>query len=124
MTIQTIGLLVFAVVAAVSSQLIFKSWVVMLGRLPVSSAGVLSILTRMLQSPLMLAGLLLYAAGFLAWIFLLGRTSLSSVYPIILSANIVLVLVGASWLFHESLSGVQIFGVVMIGFGIFLIFLS
>lgn len=122
MTSFTILLISFAVSAAVASQLIFKHWVTAMGSLPFTISGVADIFTKIIRSPLMLGGLLLYGLGFLAWIFLLSRTSLSLVYPVILSANIILVLSLSHFFFHEALDISQMIGIAAILVGIFLVF--
>lgn len=122
MPFYTMLLIGFTVSAAVVSQLIFKQWVSAIGSLSFSISGVIDIFAKILKSPLMIGGLILYALGFLAWIFLLSRTSLSLVYPVILSANIILVLSLSHFFFNETLGMTQMIGVATILIGIFLVF--
>lgn len=112
----------FTICAAVASQLIFKHWVSAMGGIPFTLGGVFGIFTRIFQSPLMIAGLLLYGLGFLAWIFLLSKASISLVYPVILSANIILVLLLSHFFFNETLGLIQIVGIALILLGIFMVF--
>jgi len=122
MTLSIVALLATAIVSAVSSQLIFKYWTSGFGALPISLAGIFGLIGKILQSPLMLAGLFLYGLGFLAWIFLLSRATLSMVYPVSLSANIVLVLLLSRVFFHESFYFGQVLGVSLILVGIYFVF--
>lgn len=122
MTLLTVSLVLFAVTAAVSSQMIFKSWVNTLGSIPFSLSSVVGIVGKILTTPIMLLGLVLYGLGFLAWILILSRVSLSLVYPVVLSLNIISILVLSNLLFHEAVSPLQIVGVVVIVGGIFLVF--
>lgn len=122
MTILQMGLTAFAVVSAVGSQLIFKHWVNSVGSLPLSAEGVGRLFVKILGSPLMLTGLVLYGLGFLAWILLLSRTSLSLVYPVVISLNILLILSLSAVFFRESIYPLQILGIFFVLLGIFLVF--
>ncbi len=122
MTILQMGLTAFAVVSAVGSQLIFKHWVNSVGSLPLSAEGVGRLFVKILGSPLMLTGLVLYGLGFLAWILLLSRTSLSLVYPVVISLNILLILSLSAVFFRESIYQLQILGIFFVLPGIFLVF--
>src|SRR3989338_320628 len=121
MTLTSIALLVFAVLAAVTSQLIFKYWVAGLGVLTTAPATAFSLVIKILQSPQMLLGLALYGAGFLAWMFLLSRNSLSFVYPLSLSLNVILVFLFARVFLYEPVSYFQMLGVALIIAGMYLV---
>ncbi|KKW29140.1 MAG: hypothetical protein UY71_C0003G0035 [Parcubacteria group bacterium GW2011_GWB1_52_7] len=122
MSLTSISLLIFAVVSAVSSQLVFKFWIAKVGDLPISGGGTLALIGKILQSPLMLAALFLYGLGFLSWVYLLSRNSLSFVYPVVLSLNIILIFVFSRLLFSETVSVLQMAGIAVIIAGIYLVF--
>ena len=122
MSLTSISLLLFAVASAVSTQLIFKHWVSDMGAFSISFAGVFAMIWKILQNPLMLAALFLYGLGFLSWVYLLSRNSLSLVYPVVLSLNIILIFMFSRLLFHETVSMLQMVGIAVIIAGIYLVF--
>ncbi|MBI2096872.1 MAG: hypothetical protein HYT40_01825 [Candidatus Sungbacteria bacterium] len=124
MSLTSISLLLFAVASAVSTQLIFKYWISNMGALSISLAGVFAMIWKILQSPLMLAALFLYGLGFLSWVYLLSRNSLSLVYPVVLSLNIILIFLFSRLLFHETVSLPQMAGIAVIIAGIYLVFVA
>ena len=77
---------------------------------------------KILQNPLMLAALFLYGLGFLSWVYLLSRNSLSLVYPVVLSLNIILIFMFSRLLFHETVSMLQMAGIAVIIAGIYIVF--
>lgn len=72
----------------------------------------------------MLAALFLYGLGFLSWVYLLSRNSLSLVYPVVLSLNIILIFLFSRLLFHETVSLPQMAGIAVIIAGIYLVFVA
>lgn len=123
MSIKLVALIVFAIGAAVSSQLVFKYWVEKIGDMPFSASGIITLLSRIFQSPLMIGALALYGAGFIAWLYLLSRSQVSVVYPIVLSANIILVSALSAFFFKEMLDIYQIIGIGAIITGIYFLFI-
>ena len=121
MSFLQIGLAAFAILSAVVSQIVFKYWVNSMGSLSVSAGGAWRLISEILKSPLMLLGLVLYGLGFLAWLFLLSRAALSLVYPVVVSLNILAVLAISAFLFKESITILQLFGVLVVLVGIFLV---
>lgn len=122
MSLLQIGLAGFAILSAVTSQVVFKYWIGSMGSLSVSAGGAGRLVLEILKSPLMLLGLLLYGLGFLAWLFLLSRATLSLVYPVVVSLNIIAVLAISAFFFKETITTPQLFGVLVVLAGIFLIF--
>src|SRR3989344_1713240 len=121
MTLASFLLLGVAVGSAVTSQLIFKHWVAGLGVQPLSASGLVNLISRIFQSPSMILGILLYGAGFLAWMFLISRNSLSLVYPLSLSLNIFLVFLFARVFLSEPITLLQVIGVAAIIGGMYLL---
>ncbi|ATA61465.1 EamA family transporter [Geobacillus stearothermophilus] len=83
---------------------------------------VLSII-KLLLSPWILLGLIIYGAATVVWLFILSRVPLSIAYPL-QSTAYVLAVVGAYVLFGEPLSWVKIAGVILIMLGVSLIGVS
>jgi len=75
----------------------------------------------LLMMPNFLLALCLYGAAFLLWIWLLSKSSLSILYPIGLSLNVVLALIAARFFLHESITTVNVVGIIVIITGIFIV---
>jgi multidrug transporter EmrE-like cation transporter len=78
------------------------------------------IFTIVLQ-PVILLALLCYAIGILAYLFLLSKVELSSVYPICTSLTLGGITFFGWFLLHESMSWPKILGIIFVIIGIFLI---
>ena len=84
------------------------------------AANIFSLIPRVFQSGWLMGGLVLFGISFLVYLFALSKFQLNIVYPVLVSAGIVLIAL-ASWaLFKESLSLLQVLGIILIIFGIFL----
>ena len=85
-----------------------------------ASPGAASELIGFLRSPLTLAGLALYGASAMLWLFVLARAPLTLAYPFVGLAFIVTML-GGAWFLGESVPTVRVVGTVMIAAGCFLV---
>ncbi|MBB6282035.1 hypothetical protein [Geobacillus subterraneus] len=72
---------------------------------------------KLLLSPWILLGLVVYGAATVIWLFILSRVPLSVAYPL-QSIAYVLAVFGAYALFHEPLSVPKIIGVILIMLGV------
>lgn len=59
---------------------------------------------------------------FLLYLLILSRTQLNIVYPVMISGTIIFVAIASSFIFKENLSLPQVFGIVVVISGIFLMF--
>ncbi len=82
--------------------------------------GALAIIGLILKSPLMMLGLVFYAAGALAWIAVLARLDLSVAYPF-LALNFVLVTLSGRFLLGETVPPLRWLGILVIIAGILLV---
>ena len=114
-------ILVINILFLVSANILIKKGALDLGEINFSLPALMKLIPQTFKSPYLLGGLFSYGMGFLLWIFLLSRLNLNIVYPIGASAAIALIAVISWFLFKETLSVVQIFGVVAVIAGIFLI---
>ncbi len=73
-------------------------------------------LMALLMSPMVLAGLAVYGAGAMLWLFVLGRAPLSLAYPFVGIGFILTAALGALVL-GESVSAARIGGTVLIALG-------
>ena len=87
---------------------------------PARSAGIGGEIGGLLQSPMVLVGLVLYGFGALLWLFVLGRAPLSLAYPFVGIGFILTMLAGTLYL-GESVSVARIAGTLLIALGCVLV---
>lgn len=88
----------------------------------VSSEGFdLSVVLKILTQPLVLAGILFLTGSFPFYSMAIQRFGLAVGVPIIFSSTIILTTLSAYFLFRESLTLVNIIGILLLISGIFLI---
>ena len=85
-----------------------------------AAGGFVPLLTMIVQSPMVLLGLVLYGVGALAWIAVLARVDLSVAYPF-LAMNFVLITISSYFLLGETVPAMRWFGVLVICSGILLV---
>ncbi|NUK29791.1 EamA family transporter [Parageobacillus sp. VR-IP] len=78
---------------------------------------------KILFSPFIFSGLVMYGFATILWLFILSRVPLSIAYPV-QSIAYVLAVFGAYFVFHEPLSPTKIIGVILIILGVSLIGIS
>ena len=78
---------------------------------------------KILFSPFIFSGLVMYGFATILWLFILSRVPLSVAYPV-QSIAYVLAVFGAYFFFHEPLSPTKIIGVILIILGVSLIGIS
>lgn len=106
---------------AASAQILFKKGISEFGRLEFSIAGVFNLIPRILQSPWLLTGMFLFGISFLVYLFVISKLQLGVIYPIVTSGGVILISLISWLLFKENLSTLQIVGIAVIIFGIFLL---
>ena len=85
-----------------------------------TATSVFSIIGLIFKSPLVMLGLVFYAAGALAWIAVLARLDLSVAYPF-LALNFVLVTLSGRFLLGETVPPLRWLGILVIIAGILLV---
>lgn len=103
------------------AQLCYKKGVLELGELNFSFPNFLNLITRIFQNGWMIGGTVLFGIGFIFYLFILSKYQLNIVYPILVSAGIVSITITSWFLFKESLSWLQILGIIAVIFGVFLL---
>ena len=104
-------------VVSVAAQFMLKRGMLDLGEFELAQGGMY--LLEMIN-PLIIGGLLLYAAGTLLWLLCLTKLDLSFAYPTG-TLQYLLVFVGAWILFDENISPLRIAGLVVICTGVFVL---
>ncbi|MBI2450068.1 MAG: hypothetical protein HYV47_00870 [Candidatus Nealsonbacteria bacterium] len=77
---------------------------------------------RIISNYWLVAGLFFMVLTFLLYLLILSRTQLNIVYPVMISGTIIFVAIASSFIFKENLSLPQVFGIVVVISGIFLMF--
>ncbi len=121
---QVFLLLIVSIFTTVGAQLCFKKGVLKLGELNFSFAQTISLISQIFQNVWLLAGVCLFGISFILWLFVISKLQLNVAYPVVLSCQVALVSFGSWFLFKEYLSFFQIFGIVFIVLGIFLLLIK
>lgn len=104
-----------SVVLGVVGQISLKRGMLLFG-----SAGLDLSLLRVIFTPYIFLGLVLYAIAMLIWLVILSRVELSYAYPMLSLSYVFIVL--ASWLiFNEHLSLLRLLGVLFISLGVMMV---
>jgi drug/metabolite transporter (DMT)-like permease len=120
MKIAVIYILI-SVLGSVAGQLLLKKGMNDMGQVTLSLNQLPAILWRMVTNPNVFFGLTIYLVGTVFWLAALSRVDLSYAYPFA-SLSYIIMLV-ASWLwFGEKITPGRIFGTVVIGIGVLLIY--
>lgn len=114
-------ILIIPIVAASVAQIFLKKGMTALGRLDFTLAGVISLLPKIMQNIWLVSGAALFGISFLVYLFTLSKFQLNIVYPVFVSAGVVIVSLASSFFLKETLSLMQILGIAAIIFGIFLV---
>jgi drug/metabolite transporter (DMT)-like permease len=108
-----------AVTIGVTGQLFIKKGLNGLGSIDFSS-GLVSSYTKILCSPWVFGGGLVYCFSLFLWIYALTKVDLSFAYPFVALSYVIIVL--AAWLFlGEHISPLRLAGVLVVSFGVILI---
>ena len=110
-----------SLVVAVSGQMLLKKGSLTLGEIAKSPRGIIDLGLSMFRNLNILGALAMFGIAFVMWTWVLSKMQLNVVYPIAVAVQLVLVSLGSWFLLKESLSLVQIAGVLIIIFGIFLL---
>jgi len=118
---QNFLILIIPILSAAIAQICLKKGIAGLGNINFSVSGILSLIPKILQSGWLVGGIILFGVSFLIYLFALARFQLNIAYPIFVSAGVVLISLISYFIFKETLSWLQIGGIVFIIFGIFLL---
>ena len=101
-------------------QILLKKGMSTMGPITLSLGELPRILLRIITSPYVVIGLLIYVSGTVFWLSALSRVDLSYAYPFASLSYVVML--AASWLlFHENVTPVRLLGTLVVGLGVFLI---
>jgi drug/metabolite transporter (DMT)-like permease len=115
---KPVWLLLISVGSATLGQIFFKKGVFVTGEITLKGS-IIGELIRLLLSPFVFSGLVLYVISTIVWLIALSKTNLSFVYPF--SALIfVLVMLSARIIFLEPIPVLRYLGILLICFGFLL----
>jgi drug/metabolite transporter (DMT)-like permease len=118
-----IGLILVSVTLAAVAQLTLKHGMNVVtgnGTEPLSLSDPLATVKRIVLTPSVWIGLMIFAVSAAVWLLVLSRVSLSFAYPFA-SLTYVLILVFDRFVLHQPISGLRYAGVALIIAGLFLI---
>ena len=119
---QTTVLVIATILTAAFSQLIFKSVTLKsIGYLDFSLTKIIYLFGKIITNPAMLAGIFLYGLSFVLWLFVISRMKMGVIYPLAASSIVAVVVIGSLILYKETLSPIQIIGILTIIIGVFLL---
>jgi len=120
-----IALILISVLLSAASQLMMKAGMstVSVQRAFAPGQGVLAIVEAVAKSPLVVLGLMCFAASAAAWLWVLSKIDVSQAYPCV-ALGIVITALGGSVLFGEPLGLVRMAGVGVIVVGVIIVALS
>ena len=121
MTTRGLILVLLSAGITVASNLMLRSGIDLAGGFPDNFNELPSALLRLAKQPLFDLGLVFYAIAALIWFRIVASEPLSTAYPLLVSLTFILVTLGATILFNESLSWRKLVGLAIILMGIFII---
>lgn len=114
------ALIATSILTSVAGQTVIKLGVTAPATAERMEAGLLGLVMAIFTSPLLLAGLLLYGIGALAWIAVLSRLNLSVAYPF-LALNFVLIALVSHFFLGEEIPVLRWIGIGCIVVGILVV---
>ncbi|MBL8153242.1 MAG: EamA family transporter [Anaerolineae bacterium] len=103
----------FSTVLGICGQLLLKQGMNIIGHSS-NSAGMVQ---RMVFSPWVIGGLLIYGTGVIFWLLALSNFELSYVYPFA-SLSYIGIIVGSYFLFRERITMMRVLGIAIIILGV------
>jgi len=113
-----------SITTTVIANLLLKNAASSLGAIQISLATLPKLIIQIITDKWIISGLFILGIAFFTWILLLNKTKLNTMYPTIVSLQIILITLLSWLLFKESVSFFQVIGVVCIIIGIFFIKIS
>ncbi|GAA4858975.1 SMR family transporter [Paenibacillus vulneris] len=117
---KTIWLILISVALGSLGQVILKLGSNKLGTISFSISSLVPVLLRLLKTPEIVLGLLLFGTSFLLWIKVLTRSELSYAYPMV-SIGYIIVVILSYFLLDESFSWNKLMGIAIIVAGVWMI---
>ncbi|WP_026733394.1 hypothetical protein [Fischerella sp. PCC 9605] len=121
MTTSGLYLVMLSAGLTVTANILLRIGIVRAGGLGGNPTELLNSLLRLVSQPCFDIGFLLYGLASLVWFRVISTEPLNVAYPLLVSMTFVLVTLGATVVFHESMSFRQLVGLAVVLTGIILI---
>ncbi len=120
MSFALILLILITALLNTSAQLILKAGMEKIGEFNFAVTNILPIGMKVIFSPFIITGIVIYVVSLSLWLLLLSRVPVSVAYPMS-SMGFVFNAVGAYFIFGEHLSYPQVIGIFVIVLGVYLL---
>lgn len=118
---KSLLMILVSISLANGGQICLKLGMNRVGRISAASiSNPLETILKIINTPLVLIGLILYALAAIAWLVVLSRVNLSFAYPL-LGISYVIILVLSKVILHEQVSPLRWLGAVVIAIGVVVI---
>ena len=84
----------------------------------------INVVIEMIKSPWVMGGLVLHAASFVLYVFILSKIRLNIFYPIATGASLVLISILSVVLLKEKINAIQVAGLVIIMVGMTMVYMQ
>ncbi len=118
MSSRGLFLIVLSALLTVAANLLLRTGVVRAGGFATNLTELPNSLKLLISQPLFDLGFLLYALASLVWFQVISTEPLNAAYPLLVSLTFLLVTIGATFFFQESLTFRQLIGLGIIIAGI------
>lgn len=106
---------------ATTAQIFLKKGMLKIGNMEICFSNFFCLIGRLFKNVWLITGIIFFGISFLSYLFVLSNLQLNIVYPVIVSAGIILISFFSWLLFKETFSKSQILGIIIIIFGIFVL---
>ncbi len=120
LAMSTIMLILIATALGVIGQMMLKQGMGAMGPLALTLDATPSIILRIVTSPMVIGGLLIYGIGTFFWLITLSRIELSVAYPFV-SLNHIIIFLLAWLVLHEQVNPLRAAGVLVICAGMLMV---
>ncbi len=115
-----LSLIILTAILNTAAQLLLKAGMTRIGEFGFSAHNFAPIAFKVISSPFIVLGLLIYVTSVSLWLLVLSRVPVGIAYPMTSLAYIFNVL-GAYVIFGENISLIQVSGILVIILGVYLI---
>lgn len=116
-------LIVVSVLFNAAAQLFLKKGMLLIGNIAVNMDGIVSMIPKLLINPFIWGGFGCYGISILLWLVVLSKVEVSYAYPFLSIGYIVTAFIGY-FFFGESMGFYKVCGILVICFGIVLMYHS
>lgn len=120
MPFALILLVLITAILNTSAQLILKAGMEKIGEFSFTMNNILPIGMKVILSPFIITGIVIYVVSLALWLLLLSRVPVGIAYPM-MSLGYIFNAIGAYFIFGEYLSYPQVMGIFVIIFGVYLL---